>query len=47
MSEVKKCEHGSEITLQLFETLDFNEEGIGRHKCVICAYSKSQRTFFR
>jgi hypothetical protein len=39
MSEVKKCEHGSEITLQLFETLDFNEEGIGRHKCVICAYS--------
>lgn len=39
MSESIPCEHQNEMPKNLIESLNFNQGGTGRHKCVICAYS--------
>ena len=39
MNKIITCEHNNKMSLQLIETLNFNQGGIGRHKCVICAYA--------
>lgn len=38
MNELTKCTHDNQISTQLIATLNFNQGGIGRHKCVVCAY---------
>ena len=39
MSNILTCDNGNKISSQLIESLNFNQGGVGRHKCVICAYN--------
>ncbi|MFP4333058.1 MAG: DUF3883 domain-containing protein [Campylobacterales bacterium] len=34
------CDNNNEILDEVLNTLPYNQGGIGRHKCVICAYAK-------
>uniref|UniRef100_UPI0034E00199 DUF262 domain-containing protein n=1 Tax=Candidatus Thiodubiliella endoseptemdiera TaxID=2738886 RepID=UPI0034E00199 len=36
---MKECEHNNNIPNDILEKLETNQGGVGRHKCVICAYS--------
>lgn len=38
MSEIIICEQNSKMPKNLIESLNFNQAGMGRHKCVLCAY---------
>ncbi len=38
MSEIITCDHNSKMPKNLIESLNFNQAGLGRHKCVLCAY---------
>jgi hypothetical protein len=39
MDEIIKCNNNQKISKQLIESLNFNQGGLGRHKCVVCAYN--------
>ncbi|MBA5249932.1 MAG: DUF262 domain-containing protein [Gammaproteobacteria bacterium] len=36
---MKTCEHDNKIPIDVLKGLEKNQGGVGRHKCVICAYS--------
>lgn len=38
MNEVETCDHGNSAPLEVVTTLAEYQGGVGRHKCVICAY---------
>lgn len=38
MSEIITCEQNNKMPKNLIESLNFNQGGIGRHRCVLCAY---------
>ena len=38
MSEIITCDQNNKMPTNLIESLNFNQGGVGRHKCVLCAY---------
>lgn len=38
MSEIITCDQNSKMPRDLIESLNFSQAGVGRHKCVLCAY---------
>ncbi|MFA5232989.1 MAG: DUF262 domain-containing protein [Sulfurimonas sp.] len=38
MSEIITCDKSNNMPKNLIESLNFNQGGVGRHKCVLCAY---------
>ena len=39
-----RCQHGTLVPLGLFADIHGNQGGIGRHKCVHCAYREGYRS---
>ena len=39
MDNIVECNEQYKMSKQLIESLNFNQGGIGRHRCVICAYN--------
>ena len=37
------CSENKSMPKNLIESLNFNQAGVGRHKCVICAYNNGIR----
>jgi hypothetical protein len=43
MSEREECRHGSAVPLHALEELPESQGGIGRHRCVACAFKAGAR----